>query len=55
MNATAYEIRREAISGPPTNMYDDVACSEPCDAVMHWSNGFAMDWIVNQEMKVVGS
>ena len=33
MNATAYEIRREATSGLPTNIYEAVACGGMCDAV----------------------
>jgi hypothetical protein len=55
MNATSYEIRREATSGSPTNMYDVAACGGMCDTVMHWSNGCTMDWVDNQEITAIGN
>ena len=53
MNATAYEIRREATSGSPTNLYDAPACGGINDAVVSWNNECAMAWLVTQEMKVI--
>ena len=54
MNATAYEIRREATSGSLTNVYDAIACGGITDTVISWNNECAMAWLVTQEINAIG-
>ena len=54
MNATAYEIRREATSGSPTNVHDAIAYGGITDAVISWNNECAMVWLVTQEINAIG-
>jgi len=54
MNATAYEIRREATPGSPTNVYDVIACGGIIDAVVLGNNECAMVWLVTYEINAIG-